>query len=294
MENNKPLVTIALATYNRAETIKYAVESILWQTYENFELWIIGDKCTDHTDEVLQPYLADPRVNWYNFPDNSGYQSKPNNEAIKRGTGKYIAYLNHDDIWLPNHLADTVDHLEKTNADFVFSILEWVYSFTVSRPDIPLLPTMPKPPEATAVVHRRDVVDRIGYWKDIHETYAYPRVEYFRDAYHAKMKFEIVPSLTALKFLWDEESYSDEGPQQIYMKKLKNEPDFQNRELSTMLINAYNELGRPVKYNRFKLQIGDRVRESMVKMKFDPARLKFWQKKGTQIQIWRKRHKLEG
>ncbi len=290
---NQPLVTIAIATYNRANTLKYAVESVLWQTYTNFELWIIGDKCTDHTEEVLQAYLSDPRVNWYNFTSNSGYQSKPNNEAIKRGTGKYIAYLNHDDIWLPNHLADTVAHLEKTNADFVFSILQWCYSSKVSRPDIPLLPTMPKPPEATAVVHRRSVINKIGYWKNIHETYAYPRVEYFRDAYHAGLTFEMIPSLTALKFLWDEKNYADEGPHQYYSNQIKNNPEFKNQALSAMLIRAHNELGRPIKATRIRTQIGDWVREIMVKRKLDPARLKFWHKKGEQIRIWRKRHQLD-
>jgi glycosyltransferase involved in cell wall biosynthesis len=290
---NQPLITIAIATYNRAETLKYAVESILWQTYENYELWIIGDNCTDHTEEILQPFLNDPRVNWHNLPQNSGYQSVPNNEAIKRGSGKYIAYLNHDDLWLPNHLADAVGHLEKTESDFVFTILEWVYSFKESRPDIPLLPLMPRPPEATAVVHRHDVIERIGYWKDIHETYAYPRVEFFRDAYHAKMKFEIVPSLTALKFLWDEKNYNDEGPQELYIKRIKEEPDFQNQELSTMLVRSHVELSRLPNYRRFKDIIGDIIREKMVKINFDPARVKFWQKKGSRINIWQKRHRLK-
>lgn len=290
--SNDPLVTVVIATYNRAETLKYAIESVLWQTYENFELWIIGDHCTDHTEEVVRKYSHDHRVNWYNLPKNSGYQSKPNNEGIKRGKGKYIAYLNHDDIWLPNHLKDTIAHIGKTDNDFVFSVMQWVYSFTVSRADIPLLPSMPKPPEATAVVHKKNVVDKIGYWKDIHETYAYPRVEFFRDALKAGLTFDIVPSLTALKFLWDEKNYSDVGPQPVYMERIKNEKDYANKELSAMLIHAYDELARPVKLKRLKAQIGDFIREKFILWDFDPARLKFWHTKGEQIKIWRKRHHL--
>lgn len=285
-------MTVVVATYNRADTLDYAIQSILWQTFEDFELWIIGDRCTDHTEQVVQKYLDDPRVHWYNLPKNSGYQSKPNNEGIKRARGKYIAYLNHDDIWLPNHLADTVDKIEKSGSDFVFSILQWCYSFTYSRPDIPLFPNLPRPPEATAVVHKKSVVDKIGYWKDIHETYAYPRTEFFRDALKAKLTFEMVPSLTSLKFLWDEENYHDVGPQPIYMKRIKEEPDYANRELSKMLIRSYDELGRLPKLKRLKMQVGDLVRSKLIGWNLDPARLKFWMGKGGQIKIWRKRHSL--
>lgn len=287
-----PLVTVVVATYNRADTLDYAIQSILWQTFKDFELWIVGDKCTDHTEEVVQKYLSDPRVNWLNLPKNSGYQSKPNNEGIKRAKGKYIAYLNHDDIWLPNHLEDTVAQIEKSSSDFVFSILQWCYSFTYSKPDIPLFPNMPRPPEATAVVHKKSVVERIGYWKDIHETYAYPRTEFFRDALRAKMTFEMVPSLTALKFLWDEENYHDVGPQPLYMERLRKEPDYANKELSKMLIRSYDELGRLPKPKRIKLQFSDFVRSTLIGWDFDPARLRFWMGKGGQIKVWRKRHSL--
>lgn len=287
-----PLVTVVIATYNRADTLEYAIKSVLWQTYTNFELWIVGDRCTDHTEQVVQKYLTDKRVNWYNLPKNSGYQSKPNNEGIKRGKGKYIAYLNHDDIWLPNHLHDTISHIEHSDADFVFSILQWVYSFTYSRPDIPLFPNLPRPPEATAVVHRKNVVEKIGYWKDIHETYAYPRTEFFRDALRARLKFEMVPSLTALKFLWDEKSYSDIGPQPLYMRRVAEEPDYSNRELSKMLIRAYDELGRLPSRKRLTAQLNDQIRSSLIQYNLDPAKLKFWQGKGGQIRIWRKRHGL--
>jgi len=287
-----PLVTVVVATYNRADTLEYAIHSILWQTFKNFELWIIGDRCTDHTEEVVKKYLSDPRVHWYNLPTNSGYQSRPNNEGIKRAKGKYIAYLNHDDIWLPNHLEDTVKHIEKSGSDFVFSILQWCYSSRYSKADIPLFPHMPRPPEATAVVHKKEVVEKIGYWKDIHETYAYPRTEFFRDARKARLTFEMVPSLTALKFLWDESNYHDVGPQPLYMERIKNEPNFINTEMSKMLIRSYDELGRFPTMKRLKIQIGDFIRSKMIGLNLDPAKLRFWMGKGGQIKVWRKRHSL--
>jgi glycosyltransferase involved in cell wall biosynthesis len=299
MSGDQPLITVVIATYNRAKVIPYAIESVLWQTYENFELWIVGDKCTDNTEEVIKPYLKDPRINWYNLPENSGYQSVPNNEGIKRGNGEYIAYLNHDDIWLPNHLESLLETIQKTDADFVFSIIQWIYEFSEEHkhkrtiPDIPILPYMPRPPEATAILHKKSVVDRIGYWKNINETYAYPRVQFFRDAFHAKMKFELAPVLTGLKFLWDEKNYEDSGPQHILMDRIRSDKDYIARELSDMLVRSYIELSQPATRWRLKRQYGDAIRNWMTKNKLDPARLKFWQKKGTQIQIWRKRHQLD-
>jgi glycosyltransferase involved in cell wall biosynthesis len=293
MMTEPTLVTVVIATYNRAETLKYAIESVLWQTYTNFELWVIGDCCTDHTEKVVRSFSHDSRVNWYNLPQNSGYQSKPNNEGIRRAKGKYIAYLNHDDIWLKNHLKDTVEHIEKTQADIVFSVIQWVYSFTSSRPDIPLLPSLPIPPEATAVVHKKSIVDRIGYWKNINETYSYPRVDFFRQAQFARLKFEIVPSLTGLKFLWDEKNYHDVGPHPLYMERLKNEPDYAEKELTAMLIRAEHQIYSWPRGKRLAFMLASPLRSLMLKLKIDPASLRFWHRKGTQIRIWRKRHKLE-
>jgi glycosyltransferase involved in cell wall biosynthesis len=291
--DSTPLVTVVIATYNRAETLRYAIESVLWQTYRNFELWVIGDCCTDHTEAVVRSFSHDPRVNWYNLPQNSGYQSKPNNEGIRRGKGSYIAYLNHDDIWLPNHLQDTVSHLLKTDADIVFSVIQWVYSFTNSRPDIPLLPSLPVPPEATAVVHKKSIINRIGYWKNIDETFSYPRVDFFRQAQFAGLNFEIVPSLTGLKFLWDEKNYHDVGPQPLYMERLRNEKDYAVKELTGMLIRSEYELFAMPKGKRLSYILLNPLRKMMLAQKIDPASLRFWHKKGTQIRTWRKRHGLK-
>ena len=143
MSDQQPLVTVVIATYNRAKVLPYAIESVLWQTYENFELWIIGDKCTDNTGEVIQPYLKDKRIHWYNLPENSGYQSVPNNEGIKRGKGQYIAYLNHDDIWLPHHLEYAVAAIQKTDADFVFTIIQSIYEFSEELKEKRTIPDIP-------------------------------------------------------------------------------------------------------------------------------------------------------
>ena len=99
-----PFFSVVLTTYGRGEHIRPTIESVLRQTYSDFELIVVGDGCTDATEEVVRSFRSRP-VSWYNLEQNSGSQSFPNNLGIKNAVGKWIAYLGHDDIWSPNHLA---------------------------------------------------------------------------------------------------------------------------------------------------------------------------------------------
>ena len=116
-----PLVSVITATYNWSSVLRYAIESVLWQTLQNFEMLIIGDGCTDDSSGVVASF-QDRRLRWHNLPVNSGHQSEPNNAGLAMACGKYVAYLGHDDLWYPTHLASLVDELEKTNADIANSI----------------------------------------------------------------------------------------------------------------------------------------------------------------------------
>jgi len=286
-----PLVTVIIPTYNRSKCLKIAIESVLLQTFENFELLVIGDACTDDTAQVVSSF-KDKRVSWYNLPVNSGYQSEPNNEGIRRAQGEYIAYLNHDDLWLQNHLEVLVEHIEKTDADFVFSILEWIRSFDKPKADIAILPHMPRTPEATAVLHKKSIMEQIGPWKGINETYSFPRVNLFRNVIYKKLKVEAIPRLTCLKFLWDETSYDEVGEQQQYLDQIKNDPNFSEKELGKMLANAQYELQKVPTRKRFKMQLLDIIRIFFNKIQVDPASLLFWQNPGRKIKVWKKSHHL--
>ena len=75
-----PQVTVIIATYNKASTLRFALQSVLWQTFEDYEVWVIGDCCSDNSAEIVNGF-NDPRVHWHNLPENSGYQSVPHNEG---------------------------------------------------------------------------------------------------------------------------------------------------------------------------------------------------------------------
>lgn len=115
-----PRVSVVIATYNRSQVLRHAVQSVRESTFSDWELIVVGDACTDDTEACVAGF-SDPRIRFVNLPARTGYQSGPNNHGIALAQGRIIAFLNHDDLYLPNHLADCVAALESREADLVWS-----------------------------------------------------------------------------------------------------------------------------------------------------------------------------
>lgn len=99
-----PKISVIIPTYNRESSIKKAIESVLNQTFSDFELIIVDDGSTDSTKEIISEFLLkDKRVRYF-YQSNSGGPSKPKNTAFKHCAGSYIAYLDSDDQWLSEKL----------------------------------------------------------------------------------------------------------------------------------------------------------------------------------------------
>ena len=111
-----PVVSVVIATYNRSGVLRYAIETALGQTLKNIEVLVIGDGCTDDSPEVVAAF-QDSRLLWHNLPSNTGSQSVPNNTGIAMARGCYVAYLSHDDLWMPHHLEALVSTVERDQAD---------------------------------------------------------------------------------------------------------------------------------------------------------------------------------
>lgn len=165
-----PRVTVIMATHNWATVLPYSIGSALGQTFTDFELLVMGDGCTDHSEQVVNA-MSDPRVSWCGLTPRCGHQSGPNNEGIRRAKGDVIAYLGHDDLWLPNHLQTLVSAIDG-GACLVFGTTlmvdprrrpetwpprEWAYT-----------PGEWIPP--TTVAHDRSVLEAIGGWRHPRET----------------------------------------------------------------------------------------------------------------------------
>ncbi len=96
------LISVIIPTYNRKDFIIEAVESVLQQTYQNWEAIIIDDGSSDNTKAALTPFLTDSRIKYF-YQDNQG-QSVARNRGISKSTGAYICFLDSDNKWLPKKL----------------------------------------------------------------------------------------------------------------------------------------------------------------------------------------------
>lgn len=119
MQENKPKVSIITPTYNRERFIGEAVESVLDQTFADFELLIVDDGSTDSTVERLRQYREDPRVQYFH-QENQG-QSIARNHALQHARGEFICFLDSDNAWVPDKLERQFAAFEETpDVDVVY------------------------------------------------------------------------------------------------------------------------------------------------------------------------------
>lgn len=125
--NNNPLVSIIMPAYNAEKYIAEAIESVLSQTYSNWELIIADDFSTDSTAKIVDSYKKkDERVKSIRMGKNSG-PVIARNKAIEKSSGEYLAMLDADDVSLPDRLAKQVGFLEyNKDIDFVGSSAELI------------------------------------------------------------------------------------------------------------------------------------------------------------------------
>lgn len=106
---NTPLVSVVIATYNRADFLGETIESVLNQRFRDFELIVIDDGSTDNTRALLEPYSA--RLQYF-YQENRG-PSAARNLGVKHAKAPWIAFQDSDDLSLPNHLDSLYRHVEK-------------------------------------------------------------------------------------------------------------------------------------------------------------------------------------
>jgi hypothetical protein len=245
-----PLVTVIIPTYNWSSVLPYSVGSALRQTFTDFEVLVVGDGCTDDSEAVVRGF-GDERVRWVNLPANTGHQSEPNNEGLRRARGQFIAYLGHDDLWLPHHLSCLVAALE-AGADLAFGITEIIGpedGFRVAVPfKLQYTPGAWIPP--TGVVHRRALTESAGGWRHYRELAVDPEIDLWRRAHERGHKFAFVPRLTAIKFSASERrGVYRERPcheQAEWFARIHAERDLEAMELGKLLAlsresRAFNE-----------------------------------------------------
>lgn len=131
-----PLVSVRLPTYNRSNIIiDRAIPSTLGQTYKNIEVIIVGDHCTDDTADKLEKIKTKIPIYWHNLPERSEKEKellkdpeirwfmgpvRATNKATELCHGEWVAHIDDDDFWTPNHISDLLEFAQKGNYEMVY------------------------------------------------------------------------------------------------------------------------------------------------------------------------------
>lgn len=130
-----PLISIQIPTYNRARLLtERTIPSVLRQTYQNFEIVIVGDHCTDNTEELLTKF-NDDRIKFCNLPKRGDYPSNPRDKWMIAGadaarksldlcSGEWIAPMDDDDEFSEDHLEVLLNHAMQHDYEMVYGITE--------------------------------------------------------------------------------------------------------------------------------------------------------------------------
>lgn len=117
-----PLISVVTPCYNAEKYIGKTIESVINQTYQNWEMLVIDDCSTDNSANIVKDYERDDsRIRYIKMPKPSGSPAYPRNVGINESKGEYVAFLDSDDLWLPHKLQSQLDFICKTGASFVYS-----------------------------------------------------------------------------------------------------------------------------------------------------------------------------
>ena len=114
------LVSIIMPSYNTAAFIAESIQSVLQQSFPNWELLIVDDCSTDDTDRVVEPFLSDARIHYFKNKTNSG-AAVSRNRALCQAKGRWIAFLDSDDLWMPDKLEKQIGFMKRHDYHFSYT-----------------------------------------------------------------------------------------------------------------------------------------------------------------------------
>jgi glycosyltransferase involved in cell wall biosynthesis len=134
------LFSIIIPAYNRANLIGGTIDSVLEQTYFDFEVIIVDDGSTDNTSDVVAPYLADERISYFKIKNSE--RGAARNFGVAKSHGSYITFLDSDDIFLPWHLRTATEKIKSFKQPPAFHL---GYEMLHLNGEVDSLPELPSP-----------------------------------------------------------------------------------------------------------------------------------------------------
>jgi len=292
-----------MATFNRSNIIGYAIQSLLTGSYQDWELLIIGDACTDDTASVVDG-ISDPRIRFINLEQNHGEQSVPNNYGAKLAKGEYLAFLNHDDLWLPDHLERSVQRLKDTDADLIFGqglaigLDGHTHSICGAMCDTNqrYQPWMSVP--ATLWVMRHDLIQKIGPWNRANSIRTMPSQDWLYRAHQSGAQLLADPVVSAVLIHSGnrKNSYASRlDHEHVFWAERLKDPNCIRDILSSLY--AQSEYRRTfLPFNNAANLFKSIIRKTMLVCGFFPASPKYWvqyYRKGSFLRYLRKTRGLD-
>jgi len=187
----KPLVSIIVAVYNGEKYLSEAIESVLAQTYAPIELVVVDDGSQDGTEQIAQKYGSSI---CYFLQTNQG-QPAAQNQGLRMANGAYIAFLDADDLYMPDKIALQVDYLEAApQIDFVFGHVEQFLSPELP-PEISKQWECPKGTHpgylAAAGLFRKECFEETGLFNEMQRIGVF--IEWYMRAMERGLKSRLIP-----------------------------------------------------------------------------------------------------
>ncbi|MCF0072568.1 glycosyltransferase [Dyadobacter sp. CY261] len=286
---NNPVISIITATYNRSNILGFSIRSVLNQSYQDWELIVVGDCCTDDTELVVNDF-QDPRITFINLKENFGEQSGPNNVGLKQAKGDVIAFLNHDDLWFPDHLEYSLSVLRSSQADLVVAsgfidhhqehhefylsgILSEKYGYHPSRTFVP----------ASNWLFKRELIRDVGFWRPAKEIYLAPSHDWLKRVYEAAKRIEPTRHFTviALPSSSRKNAYKDRMSfdSQHYFDELLHNPRFREQLAIKYLYNSFEKNFYDEKTYCFRF-FTKRIKTAFIKLGFNTIEFSYWRTYG--------------
>lgn len=118
-------VSIVMTVYNAEKFLKQTIESVLNQTMKNFELIIVDDCSTDSSADIVKQYMQDKRIKYFKNKENLKV-SKTRNFGVNQASGKYVAFIDSDDVWFETKLEKQLRFMEENNVKICYSAYRFI------------------------------------------------------------------------------------------------------------------------------------------------------------------------
>ena len=250
--------SVVIPTYNRGNILGRCIDSILSQTYKNFEIIIIDNYSSDDTDVLLSKYDDDRII--IVKTHNDGIIAKSRNLGVRKASGDYISFLDSDDWWCNNKLAEVNDIINSSGADFIYHKLcsmdkngkGKIMGTELLKSPFPFLMKYGNCLATSSVTIKRDILLKVGLMSEDRDLVGVEDADcWFNVARMPNVKFKFIAK--CLGYYWIDDNFS------VSEKQLMKEERLINKHLIYVDLNERTDAISSMNYKKARIyhKLGD-------------------------------------